>query len=44
MLPTKSIFFGILVRMYYDEHNPPYFHASYQGIQTIFDMDGNVLE
>ena len=35
MLPTKSIFFGILVRMYYDEHNPPYFHASYQGFKQF---------
>lgn len=30
--------------MYYDEHNPPHFHASYQGIQATFDMDGNILD
>ena len=43
-MPTISMFFGILIRMYYDEHNPPHFHASYQGIQATFDMDGNILE
>ena len=30
--------------MYYDEHNPPHFHASYQGNQATFDMDGNILD
>ena len=33
-----------MIRMYYDEHNPPHFHASYQGIQATFDMDGNILD
>lgn len=43
-MPIISMFFGILIRMYYDEHNPPHFHASYQGNQATFDMDGNILE
>ena len=33
-----------MIRMYYDEHNPPHFHASYQGNQATFDMDGNILD
>ena len=28
-MPTISIFFGIVIRMYYDEHAPPHFHAYY---------------
>lgn len=28
-MPTISQFFGIVVRMYYDEHAPPHFHAYY---------------
>ena len=28
-MPTLSIFFGIVIRMYYDDHPPPYFHAIY---------------
>ncbi len=30
-MPTLSIFFGIIVRMYYapKEHNPPHIHAYY---------------
>ncbi len=26
-MPTISIFYGIFIRMYYDEHRPPHFHA-----------------
>ncbi len=28
-MPTVSIFFGIVIRMYYDDHPPPHFHAIY---------------
>jgi hypothetical protein len=30
-MPTISAFHGIAVRMYYDDHFPPHFHALYQG-------------
>ena len=30
-MPEVSRFFGISVRMYYDDHNPPHFHAIYAG-------------
>lgn len=29
-MPTISIFFGIHIRMYYNEHPPPHFHAYYE--------------
>ena len=33
------------VRMYNNgEHNPPHFHAYYQGSQATFDMEGNLIE
>lgn len=28
-MPTLSTFFGITIRMYYDDHAPPHFHAYY---------------
>ena len=37
-MPTISIFFGILIKMYYNDHNPPHFHAFYQGFEAIFDI------
>ena len=30
-MPEISRFFGISIRMYFDEHNPPHFHAIYAG-------------
>ena len=26
-MPEISLFYGIRVTMYYEDHNPPYFHA-----------------
>ena len=28
-MPTISRFFGIIIRMFYDDHAPPHFHAIY---------------
>ena len=39
-----STFFGIVIRMFYREHNPPHFHAEYQGMEGEFDFDGNMLK
>ncbi|MGM8930217.1 DUF4160 domain-containing protein [Salinicola halophyticus] len=47
-MPTISVFFGILIRMYYDDHNPPHFHAYYGeheaiiAIQTLDVMEGKL--
>jgi hypothetical protein len=30
-MPTVSVFFGIVIRMYYRDHAPPHFHAIYGG-------------
>ena len=28
-MPEISRFYGIVIKMYYQEHNPPHFHAEY---------------
>lgn len=44
-MPTISMFFGIIIRMYNSgEHNPPHFHASYQGHNAVFNMEGELTE
>lgn len=43
-MPTISVFFGIIIRMFYRDHNPPHFHAEYQGQNATFDFAGNLLE
>jgi hypothetical protein len=32
--PEVSRFFGISIRMYFDDHNPPRFHALYAGAEV----------
>ena len=43
-MPILSMFFGIIIRMYYDDHDPPHFHAEYQGMKAVFDFRGNILQ
>jgi hypothetical protein len=38
-MPTISSFYGILIRMYYDEHGPPHFHVEYQGSGAAIDIE-----
>lgn len=42
-MPSISMFFGIVIYMYADDHNPPHVHAIYQGMEVAIDLDGNVL-
>lgn len=42
-MPIISVFFGIIIRMFYREHEPAHFHAEHQGQQAKCDFDGNVL-
>lgn len=45
-MPTLSMFFGLIIRMFYvpKEHNPPHIHVEYQGKDTIIDIsDGTVI-
>jgi len=38
-MPEVSRFFGIVIRMYFDDHNPPHFHAIYSGDEARFGID-----
>ncbi|HBF35190.1 TPA: transcriptional regulator [Candidatus Sumerlaeota bacterium] len=43
-MPEITRFFGIVIYMYYAEHNPPHLHAEYQGAKAVVDFNGNVLQ
>ena len=38
-MPTISSFFGIHIRMYFDEHAPAHFHAYYGNFSAIFEIE-----
>jgi hypothetical protein len=42
-MPEICRFFGIIIRMFFNEHDPPHFHAEYQGRMAVFDFNGNIL-
>jgi len=44
-MPEISRFFGIVIAMFYAEHEPPHFHARYGQDQAVIGMDSlSVLE
>ena len=42
-MPVVAIFFGIIIWMYYKEHEPKHFHAEHQSQQGKFDFDGRMI-
>ena len=42
-MPIISAFFGIVIRMFYREHEPAHFHAEYQNLQGKFDLHGEMI-
>lgn len=43
-MPEICRFFGIIIRMFFDDHNPPHFHTEYGGRKAVFDLRGNILQ
>lgn len=44
-MPTISRFYGILIQMYYDDHNPAHFHAIYGEYKAVISIqDLAILE
>lgn len=37
-MPEISRFFGIVIKMFFDDHNPPHFHAEYSGDIALIDI------
>jgi len=44
-MPILSVFFGIIVRMWHDDHPPPHIHVAYQGFEALVQIDtGQILK
>lgn len=37
-MPEVSRFYGIIIALYYNEHNPPHFHAKYGEFKAEIDI------
>lgn len=45
-MPTLSIFFGVIIRMYREingKHNLPHIHAEFQEYEAVVSLDGKIL-
>lgn len=42
-MPIITAFFGIVIRMFYKEHEPAHFHAEHAGQQAKFDFSGTLI-
>lgn len=46
-MPTISMFYGIIVRMYAEsagQHNRPHLHAAFSDKEVVVDLNGEVIE
>ncbi|HCE45825.1 MAG TPA: hypothetical protein DET40_19955 [Lentisphaeria bacterium] len=44
-MPEISRFLGIVITMYFDEHNPPHFHIRYNEFRAKMNIkDFNIIE
>ena len=37
-MPTISAFYGMLIRMFFNDHAPPHFHARYGEFEATIDI------
>ena len=42
-MPQISYFLGVIIRMFYRDHNPPHFHAVYGDFEGIIDIEKNEI-
>jgi hypothetical protein len=42
-MPELSRFYGIVVYMFFNEHNPPHFHVKYQEFEATIDIKDGIV-
>jgi hypothetical protein len=43
-MPTIAQFYGIIIQMFYHDHEPPHFHARYGGSKALVRFaDGEII-
>lgn len=43
-MPEISRFYGIIIKMFFNEHNPPHFHAEYQGYKISISIEKGIVD
>lgn len=42
-MPEISRFYGIVIMMFYNDHNPPHFHANYGEYKVVIDISDEIV-
>ena len=42
-MPTISLFYGLVVQMYWRDHPPPHVHVIYQGYEAAFEIETGLI-
>jgi len=42
-MPVLSTFYGIIIHIYANDHNPPHIHARYGEYESSFTLDGELM-
>ncbi len=43
-MPEICRFYGIVIRMFYKDHNPPHFHIEYQEYEATIDIESGLVK
>lgn len=42
-MPSISSFYGIIIYMYFNEHNPPHFHVIYNEYKAVISINDGAI-
>ena len=42
-MPEISRFYGIIIRMFFNDHNPPHFHVEYQDYEAVISIKDGIV-
>lgn len=43
-MPEIARFYGIIVQMFYNDHNPPHFHLEYGEFKAVVDFNKEIVK
>ena len=43
-MPEICRFYGIIIQMFFNDHNPPHFHATYGEYKAVFNIQEEIVE
>jgi hypothetical protein len=43
-MPEISRFYGIVIMMFYNDHNPPHFHANYGEYKVVINIKEEIVK